>query len=142
MLLGVTARTQLTHLAVSVPDHGLNDVSRRSIAEFYLAVFGWPEIDFLAKPDRLTLLVDREARQYLNVRARSEAMVTSDYEHLGVAFDDEAEFLRGHAAASSHISDSASGWVSEPKTGSGGEQYWRVRYLLPITIEAQLFPAR
>jgi len=132
-----SGRTLLTHLAVSVALDALEDHSRAQIVNFYEKLLGWTEVEWLARPDRLTLLVDRETSQYLNIRARDVPMTTSEYEHLGVAYQTMEDFN----AAATRATKLRGAWpdasISEPARGSGGEHYFRVRYRLPVTIEVQ-----
>ncbi len=129
------ARSQaLTHVAMSVPPETMTDEWRTRVLDFYGELFGWKELDSLRLPDRMTIAV---GAQYVNVRARDDAPDYNGYEHFGVAFSSAAEFRKVWDDASkldadvllTPISESADGFLS-----------FRLRYLLPLAVEAQFFP--
>src|SRR5437660_2463628 len=67
---------------MSVAEGTLTSDFRVQLVEFYSRHFGWTEIESLRLPDRMTLAVG--GRDYLNIRERSDPMVCSGYEHLGL----------------------------------------------------------
>lgn len=125
----------LSHVAMSVPPGTLTDEWRKQVLDFYGELFGWTEMDSLRLPDRLTIAV---GASYINVRERADAPEYHGYEHFGVSFPtgDElrAVWQRAHddgaAATLEPIEETADGFLT-----------FRLRYLLPLTVEAQYFPA-
>src|SRR3954454_13621012 len=67
---------------MSVTPGTLSDDFRAEVLDFYRALFGWNEIEFLRLDDRMTLAVG--GTTYVNIRERDVAMTTSGYEHFGV----------------------------------------------------------
>lgn len=131
-------RTQvLSHVAMSVPTGTLTDEFRDRVLDFYGRVFGWREMEEFRLPDRLTIAV---GASYINVRERADAPVYNDYEHFGVSFPTAEElkavWQRAHDDADAAVTlmpieESADGFVM-----------FRLRHLLPLTVEAQHFPTR
>ena len=128
-------RTQvLSHVAMSVPPGSLTDDYRERVLDFYGRVFGWSELEQFRLPDRLSIAV---GASYINIRERSDAPAYNGYEHFGVLFPTaeelKATWQRAHAnAADAHlepIEETADGFAT-----------FRLRYLLPLTVEAQYFP--
>src|SRR5512133_1009578 len=76
------ASAGLTHVAMSVPEGTLTDAYRTQLLEFYGRILNWREMEALRRPDRLTIAVGSST--YINVRERSDSMVTHGYEHFGV----------------------------------------------------------
>ena len=127
----------LSHVAMSVPPGTLTDEFRTRVLDFYGRVFGWHELESLRRPDRLTIAV---GASYINVRERADAPAYNGYEHFGVSFPD----LDGlQAAWRRAYDDGAAGMTLEPIDAStDGFATFRLRYLLPLTVEAQYFPVR
>ena len=122
---------------MSVPPGTLTDEWRGQVLDFYGRLFGWQEMDELRRPDRLTIAV---GRSYINVRERPDAATYNGYEHFGVAVEsaDAARAIWAEASTSNlgveidppdPPSETADGFIS-----------YRLRYLLPLTVEVQYFP--
>jgi hypothetical protein len=121
---------------MSVPPGTLTDEWRARVLDFYGELFGWHEIDSLRLPDRLTIAV---GSSYINVRERADAPTYSGYEHFGVSFTSADELRKIWADANDRDNDDV---TLEPLSDSGdGYVSFRLHYLLPLTIEAQYFPA-
>jgi hypothetical protein len=130
----MTRKQALSHVAMSVPPGTLTDAWRNEVLGFYGDLFGWKEMDELRLPDRLTIAV---GSTYINVRERADAPLYSGYEHFGVAFSSADELRAVWDNASKHSADI----TLEPLNESpDGYLSFRLRYLLPLTIEAQFFP--
>ncbi len=125
----------LSHVAMSVPPGTLTDEWRKQVLDFYGELFGWTEMDSLRLPDRLTIAV---GASYINVRERADAPAYNGYEHFGVVFRSSDEMRRVYENASKH---DAAGITLEPfQESSDGFLSFRLRYMLPLTVEAQCFP--
>ncbi len=124
----------LSHVAMSVPAGTLTDQFRARVLDFYGRVFGWQEMEALRRPDRLTIAV---GASYINVRERADAPAYTGYEHFGVSFPTIQELKDAWARA-----EGADGDVSlQPiEESADGFATFRLRYLLPLTVEAQFFP--
>ena len=124
----------LSHVAMSVPPGTLTDEWRTRVLDFYGELFGWKEMDAFRLPDRLTIAV---GASYINVRERDDAPAYNGYEHFGVAFRSSDELRTVWDNANKHP-----GAVTlEPlQESDDGFLSFRLRYLLPLTIEAQFFP--
>jgi hypothetical protein len=124
----------LSHVAMSVPAGTLTDDYRARVLDFYERVFGWHEIASLRLPDRLTIAV---GASYINVRERADAPAYTGYEHFGVSFPTAQELKdvwgRAHA-------DDGDVTLAPIEESADGFTTFRLRYLLPLTIEAQYFP--
>ena len=129
-------RTQvLSHVAMSVPPGTLTDEFRDRVLDFYGRVFGWRELDAFRRPDRLTIAV---GASYINVRERADAPAYNGYEHFGVLFPTVEELKQVWHRADDDAADA----TLEPIEESGdGFATFRLRYLLPLTVEAQYFPS-
>jgi hypothetical protein len=126
----------LSHVAMSVPVGTLTDAWRAEVLDFYGRCFGWHELDELRLPDRLTIGV---GSSYINVRERADAPAYNGYEHFGVVVA-SAEAAR---AIWAEAAETDVGAELEPLTeGADGFVSFRVRYLLPLTVEVQYFPPR
>ena len=118
---------------MSVPPGTLTEEWRTQVLDFYGELFGWTEMDKLRLPDRLTIAV---GSSYINVRARDDAPAYSGYEHFGVLFSSADEVRAIWERASKLDVD----LTLEPLNDTGdGYVSFRLRYLLPLTIEAQYF---
>jgi hypothetical protein len=120
---------------MSVPVGTLTAEYRDRVLDFYGRVFGWSELDQFRLPDRLSIAV---GASYINVRERADAPTYNGYEHFGVSFPTAGELK----AAWQRAHDDTAGATLEPidETADGFAMF-RVRYLLPLTVEAQYFPA-
>jgi hypothetical protein len=125
----------LSHVAMSVPPGTLTDEWRARVLDFYGELFGWREMDELRLPDRLTIAV---GSSYINVRERADAPAYNGYEHFGVVFPSADEVRQLWNAVSKSDAAVTLEPLSEPFDGFLS---FRMRYLLPLTIEVQYFPA-
>jgi len=125
----------LSHVAMSVPPGTLTDEWRMQVLDFYGELFGWKELDKLRLPDRLTIAV---GSSYINVRERDDAPAYNGYEHFGVVFESADEVRRIWDRANQSDADLTLERLSEPLDGFLS---FRLRYLLPLTVEVQYFPA-
>jgi hypothetical protein len=137
----MAATQQLSHVAMSVPPGTLTDGWREQVLGFYGELFGWKEMDELRLPDRLTIAV---GSSYINVRERADAPAYNGYEHFGVVFSSSEELRAIWDNANRHASSEHEADITlEPLNESpDGYLSFRLRYLLPLTIEAQFFPKR
>lgn len=120
---------------MSVADGTLTPSFREEVVDFYGRHFGWTEIEWLRRPDRLTLSVG--GGDYVNVRERPEPMTCSGYEHVGVLLA-SPESVEDAWSALSHEADDVH--LEELERGDGGYRSFRFRHLLPLTIEIQHLP--
>src|SRR4029079_8072994 len=118
-----------------VPAGTLTDEYRRRVLEFYGRVFGWTEIECLRLADGMTIAV---GPNYINVRERDDAAAYTGYEHFGVSFP-TAEELR--ATWERADADDADVTLGPLETSADGFVTFRLRHLLPLTVEAQYFPS-
>ena len=131
---------RFSHVAVTVPREYFEPALRADLLGFYEAVFGWTENPGLAIPGERIFLRAPSDRQYLTVRASDEPMQTSGYEHLGVAVDTPKQVDELHARARAHADRDQRVELGEVVVAySGALHSFRVRYLLPLTIEVQCF---
>jgi hypothetical protein len=124
----------LSHVAMSVPAGTLTDEFRACVLDFYGRVFGWHEIESLRLADRLTIAV---GASYINVRERADAPAYTGYEHFGVSFPTAQELRDAWERANGDDAEVTLEPISE---SADGFATFRLRYLLPLTIEAQYFP--
>ena len=125
----------LSHVAMSVPAGTLTDDFRARVLDFYGRVFGWQEMESLRLPDRLTIAV---GASYINVRERSDAPAYTGYEHFGVSFPTAQDLKGAWERANGDVGDVTLEPIAE---SADGFITFRLRYLLPLTVEAQYFPA-
>jgi hypothetical protein len=125
----------LSHVAMSVPPGTLTDEFRARVLDFYGRVFGWREIESLRLPDRLTIAV---GASYINVRERADAPSYTGYEHFGVSFPTQQELKDVWERANA---DDGAVTLEPVEESADGFATFRLRYLLPLTIEAQYFPS-
>ena len=124
----------LSHVAMSVPDGTLTDGYRSRLLEFYGRVLGWSEMESLRLPDRLTVSVGRSS--YINLRERSDSMVSHGYDHFGVLVRSAAELQELWAQLADEEEDIQ---LESLSTNDQGEGSFRFRYLLPMAVEAQFY---
>ena len=118
---------------MSVPNGTLSDEYRTRLLEFYGRILDWREMEALRRPDRLTIAVGSSS--YINIRERSDSMVTHGYEHFGVLVR-SAEDLQGLWESLANERD----LELEPLSpNANGEGSFRFRYLLPMAVEAQFY---
>jgi hypothetical protein len=133
--------TQLfTHIAVTVPRQFFDPALRAELLAFYADVFGWTENPRLAIEGERIFLRAPSDRQYVTIRASDTPMRTSGYEHLGVAVAAPEDVRQLHERAHTCAERDSRVELSEVEVGYGGRLHsFRVRYLLPVTIEVQCF---
>jgi hypothetical protein len=119
---------------MSVPPGTLTADYRSRLLAFYGRMLGWNEIESLRLPDRLTLAVGRSS--YVNLRERSDSMVSHGYDHFGVLVGSAAELRE----LWQHLADAEEDVDLEPLAPNDqGEGSFRFRYMLPMAVEAQYF---
>ena len=124
----------LSHVAMSVPVGTLTDGYRVRLLEFYGRLLGWSEIEFLRRPDRLTISVGHSS--YINLRERPDSMVSHGYDHFGVLVGSAVELRELWAQLAAEDEDVH---LEDLETGAQGEGSFRFRYLLPMAVEAQFY---
>jgi hypothetical protein len=132
----VPASAGLSHVAMSVSEGLLTDAFRTQLLDFYGPLLGWTEIESLRRPDRLTISVGGSS--YINIRERSDCMVSHGYEHFGVVMG-SAEHLQQlwDELARTDIDVDLEPLVPN----ATGEGSFRFRFLLPLAVEAQYYAA-
>jgi hypothetical protein len=131
---------RFTHVAVTVPPEFFDPSLRAELLAFYADVFGWTENPRLAIEGERILLRAPTDRQYMTIRASDTPMRTSGYEHLGVAVATPEDVHQLHARARTRAERDARVELGEVEISYGGHLHsFRVRYLLPVTIEVQCF---
>jgi hypothetical protein len=119
---------------MSVPAGTLTDDYRTRLLEFYGRMLGWTEIKSLRLPDRLTLAIGRNS--YVNLRERTDSMVTHGYDHFGVLLPSASEMRELWERLAAEPEDVH----LEPFTPNDeGEGSFRFRYLLPLAVEPQFY---
>ena len=91
-------------------------------------------MEALRRPDRLTVAVGSSS--YINIRERSDAMVTHGYEHFGVLVRSAEDLQRLWADLDNEQDDVE---LEPLSTNDRGEGSFRFRYLLPMAVEAQFY---
>jgi hypothetical protein len=120
---------------MSVSEGTLTDTFRDEVLAFYGEHFGWTEMESLRRPDRMTIAVGHG--DYVNVRERPDPVPYTGYEHFGLRLA-SADAVEATWAA---IDADRRPVELEPMEGSGDYRHFRVRYLLPLTVEVQSLPA-
>ncbi len=135
-------KQRFSHVAMTMPKSFLEAQAKARWLRFYERVFGWTENPAFAISGERVLMRAPEDAQYVNVRASDAPMQTSGYEHLGFWVESEQEVHRLHDAARSFAQDDADVALGEVETLYDGRlTTFRVRYVLPLTIEVQFAPA-
>jgi len=128
--------SQLSHVAMSVPEGTLTGAYRAEVLSFYGGIFGWSEMESLRRPDRLTIAVGRSS--YINIRERRDSMVCHGYEHFGILVGSAEDLRRLWTELSNEQHDIE----LEPLAVSDvGEGSFRFRHLLPMAVEVQYYAA-
>jgi len=131
-------RQDFSHVAVTVPRSCLQGAPRARLLQFYERVFGWSENERLGIAGERIFVRAPTDRQYLTVRASDAPMKTSGYEHLGVLVDTPEDVRTLHERASAEAARDTEVEVGDVRVLYGGHLHtFRVRYLLPLTIEVQ-----
>ena len=128
-----------THLAMSIPRASFTEAYVSDVLRFYQTAFGWMEIPEL-RVDGERLTIHTSSRQYINIRASMEPMVTSGYEHLGFAVGSDEEFRTLHGNLTQMATDDERVELSPIGFTDLGNVYsFRVAFLLPVALEIQYF---
>ena len=131
---------RFTHVAVTVPRQFFDPALRAELLAFYADVFGWTENPRLAIEGERIFLRAPTDRQYVTIRASDTPMRTSGYEHLGVAVATPEDVRQLHERAHTRAKQDSRVELGEVEVSYGGRLHsFRVRYLLPVTIEVQCF---
>lgn len=131
---------RLTHVAVTVPRSLFEPQRRSELLAFYGDVFGWTENPGLAIPGERIFLRAPSDEQYLTLRASDEPMRTTGYEHLGVELPTPEELRELHRRARDRARGDGRVELGEIEVEYGGALHsFRLRFLLPLTIEVQCF---
>lgn len=131
---------RFSHLALTVARSMFETPQRAELLSFYDAVFGWVENERLSIEGERIFLRAPTDRQYLTIRASDDPMRTSGYEHLGVLVESADELQRLHARASTCAPEDDRVELEEIQILYGERLHsFRVRYLLPLTLEIQYF---
>jgi hypothetical protein len=129
---------RFTHIAVTVPRACLEAPLRDELLSFYADVFGWSENVGLGISGERIFLRAPTDEQYITVRASDTPMRTSGYEHLGVEVPTPVELRELHGRAAARAGRDPRVELGEISVKYGGHlRTFRVRYLLPVTIEVQ-----
>ena len=129
-----------THVALSVSKAEFNKQYIADVLDFYGSVFGWFEIEDLAIENERLILDVLGNDQYLNVRARDEPMTTSGYEHLGFSVENENDIRELYLRCEDYAGKDERVQLSVLEYRNGGSYVnFRVRFLLPLSIEVQFF---
>ena len=126
----------LSHVAMSVAPGTLTVQFRSEVLSFYGAHFGWVELDEFKRPERMTIAIG--GGDYLNIRELEGAIEHRGYEHFGLRLPD-AEAVE--TAWNAITADPRAAAVESLQRGPDGFRQFRLRYLLPLTIEVQHVPA-
>lgn len=130
------ASAGLSHVAMSVPEGTLTEDFRAQLLDFYGPLLGWTEMESLRRPDRLTISVGGSS--YINLRERSDCMVTHGYEHFGVIMASAQQLQQ----LWDELDHKDAGVELEPLApNASGEGSFRFRFLLPMAVEAQYYAA-
>jgi hypothetical protein len=132
----VAVSTGLSHVAMSVPVGTLTEAYRTEVREFYGRAFGWREMVALRRPDRLTLATGQAS--YVNIRERTDPMVCSGYEHVGVVVESPAQVDELWDELDALSDDLA---LTPLTTGAGGFRSFHFHHLLPLAVEVQFLPS-
>ena len=104
------------------------------LLDFYRRMLDWREIESLRRPDRLTVAIGPSS--YLNIRERTDSMVTHGYEHFGILVR-SADDLQQLWADLANEHDNVQ--LEALSTNDDGEGSFRFRYLLPMAVEVQFY---
>jgi hypothetical protein len=133
-------KQRFTHVAVTVPRQFFDPTLRAELLAFYADVFGWTENPRLAIEGERIFLRAPTDRQYVTIRGSDTPMRTTGYEHLGVAVATPADVHQLHARAHTRAERDSRVELGTVEISYGGRLHsFRVRYLLPVTIEVQCF---
>ena len=129
---------RFSHVALTVPAEFFEAGPRAELLGFYADVFGWSEDPAFGILGERILLRAPSSIQYITLRCSETPMVTSGYEHLGIAVDsaDQIHAIHKRAAqAGARYPDLELGPV---RTLYGGKLLtFRLRFRLPLTLELQ-----
>ena len=134
---------EFTHIALSVPRKSFDEKLIQDVLEFYGTVFGWTKIERASiENERLILdLFNSGTDKYLNIRASDIPMTTTGYEHFGFSVDEKQEIEGLYLLTKDYAQRDARVEVGELEENSEGTYFhFKVRYLLPFSIEVQFWP--
>jgi len=128
----------LSHIALSVERRQFTSTFCDRVVAFYGEVFGWilnPQLSI----ENERLFIDLPGtNQYLNLRARDEALTPTPYDHFGVYVSSPEEVRKLHAKVSRFAgTDGIEIDDSVQVLYAGRLHTFRFRYLLPLAIEVQ-----
>ena len=120
----------LSHIAVSVPGGTLTQDWRSAFFDFYGGIFGWTEIENVARADRLNVAIGDSC--YLSIRERQEPMACTEYEHFGLVVESTDDVEHLWAQVNMACSD-----VADIRRRPSGTQAFKFHHMLPLTMEIQ-----
>jgi hypothetical protein len=120
---------------MSVPAGTLTEKFRAEVLSFFGEHFGWTELEYLRRPDRMTIAVG--GGSYVNVREMNPAADYSGYEHFGLRLAAPEAVEDAWAAITA---DGRAAELEPVQHGPDGFRQFRFRCLLPMTIEVQYLP--
>ena len=131
---------RFTHVAVTVPHALFVPEQRTQLLKFYEDVFGWTENPGLSIEGKRIFLRAPTNGQYITIRSDDRPMQTSGYEHLGIEVDRVADLHDLHARAHEYAERDTRVELEDVEVLYGGALHtFRVRFLLPLTLEIQFF---
>jgi hypothetical protein len=134
----MTETQRFSHVAVTVPRDFFEEAKRAELLSVYEEVFGWVENEGMSIEGERIFLRAPTDRQYLTIRASDAPMRTSGYEHLGVQVESVEQLQQLHGRARECAARDQRVLVSDVRVLYGGRLHtFRLRYLLPLTIEIQ-----
>jgi hypothetical protein len=123
---------------MTIPRDYFAAAKRAELLSFYDEVFGWVENEGMSIEGERIFLRAPTDRQYLTIRASDAPMRTSGYEHLGVRVESLKHLQRLHRRARECAERDPRVLISDVRVLYGGRLHtFRLRYLLPLTIEIQ-----
>lgn len=136
----MSSKPRLSHVTVTVARDQLEPEAKAELLAFYRDVFGFEENEALARPGERIFLRAPDDDQYLTIRASDAPMQYSGYEHVGFVVETRDELMATHARARAFAQRDDRVEIREPKEAYGGALLvFRVRFLLPLSIEVQVF---
>jgi hypothetical protein len=129
---------RFSHVAVTVPRDYFAAAKRAELLAFYDEVFGWVENEAMSIEGERIFLRAPTNRQYLTIRASDAPMRTSGYEHLGVMVESLEHLEQLHGRSRECAEREPRVELNDVRILYGGRLHtFRVRYLLPLTLEVQ-----
>lgn len=142
-----SAPPRFNHVAMSVPADLLDADGRRRICEFYGDVLGFEEHPTMTEDRRRLVLGAHSYEQFVFVVAQDEPMAAHRHDHYGLSVATRADFdevVRRATAWRDRLGDEVviDGPQAEEHAGVLTLHSVYVTYLLPLTVEVQLFEWR